>query len=77
MIRIISLRSRLTLSRRGRLATNCSILTFGRFGDLLPRRASSHWLDNLGGDDELLLNQEHACIILSGAAVVSAGSNGD
>ena len=58
-------------------APHSRILTLWLFTDRLPWRACGHWLDNLRRNDELLLDQQHAGVVIDSAAVVGAGGDGD
>ena len=68
---------RLPLFGRGWGASHSWILTLGLLTDLLPRRASRYRLYDLWWDDQFLLNQEHAGIVLDGTAVVGAWADRD
>ena len=58
-------------------AAHGRVLSFGLLTDLLPWSARVDWLDDLGRNDQLLLNEEHAAIVAHCAAIICARCDRD
>ena len=67
----------LPLPGRGWRSAHGRVLALRSFADDLPRGRCRNWLNNLGGDDQLFLDQEHATVIPGGTCVVRAGCDRD
>jgi len=64
--------TRVSFSRRGACTLDCRVLSLRLLADHLPGCTSCDWLNDLRRDHELLLNEQHARVVIDSTTVICA-----